>query len=116
MAKGVLLVIAPPRNTGAKGIMKSRADMMNDPEDVADQGADEDTEDAGGSGTCTVPISSISVDGTPPSVGDKVNFSIEGTVNDIQGGMASSDINTVDGEAATQDDGSNAGGQGGPES
>ncbi len=116
-------MIAPNRNAGAKGgIMQSRADMMNDPEDAADQGADEDTEGAGGgSGTCNVPISSLSVDGTPPTVGDKVNFSVEGTVNDIQGGMASIDIHTVDGEAA-QDDGSenppagNGSGAGGPES
>ncbi len=110
MAKGIVIMIAPKKNSGAKGgIMQSRADMMNDPEDQADQGADEDTEDNGGGATCSVPISSLSVDGTPPSVGDTVNFSVEGTVGNISGGIAQVDIKTIDGESAQDDSGDQAG-------
>jgi hypothetical protein len=123
MPKGIILVIAPHRNAGAKGIMQSRGSMMDDPEDQTDQGADEDTEDqgGGGTGTCSVPISAISVDGTSPAPGDKVNFSIEGIVGDVSGGMADVQIKSIDGQATENDASENSqegpgGSSGSPES
>jgi hypothetical protein len=123
MAKhGLIIMIAPHRNAGAKGIMQSRGSMMDDPEDQADQGADESTEDqGGGTGTCSVPISAISVDGTPPAPGDKVNFSVEGIVGDVSGGMADVQIKSIDGQATENDASENSqegpgGSPGSPES
>jgi hypothetical protein len=65
----------------------------------------QDAQDTGGSPYATVPIDSLSADGTPPSVGDKVNFSVEGVVKGLSGGNAEITINSVDGEAV----GGNAG-------
>ena len=58
--------------------------------------------DSMGIGAC-VPIDQISIDGVPPQKGDKVNFSIGGTVEDINGSDALVKIEDINGEAVTDE-------------
>jgi hypothetical protein len=59
----------------------------------------QDAQDTGGAPYATVPIDSLSADGTPPSVGDKVNFSVEGVVKGLSGLRAEITIGSIDGES-----------------
>ncbi len=77
-----------------------------------DDSAGPDAQDTGGGGaTCSIPMDSLSADGTPPSVGDKVNFSIEGIVQNVSGGNAEITVNSVNGEAVGGNDGSGTPGE-----
>lgn len=67
----------------------------------------------GGSGpsTVTVPLAALAVDGTNPETGDPVTFTVEGTVQDVQGDNAVVQVTKINDQdasspdASSQDDG-----------
>ena len=90
-------MIGPDKGRNMRGALGAAG--MKDSGMGAQDFAGDDTEDTSGGAEATVPIDSLSADGTPPSVGDTVKFSIEGVVQNISGGNAEIEINSVDGEA-----------------
>jgi hypothetical protein len=54
--------------------------------------------------TCTVPIDSLEQDGTPPEEGDDVSFSVDGTVQSIDGDNATIKIEAINGEPTSGSD------------
>ena len=54
--------------------------------------------------TCTIPIDSLEQDGTPPEQGDSVSFSVDGTVQSIDGDNATIKITAVNGEPVGETD------------
>jgi hypothetical protein len=48
--------------------------------------------------TCEVPVDALSESGVPPEQGDKVSYSVEGTVQSISGPTATVSIDSVNGE------------------
>ena len=57
---------------------------------------------APGSYTATIPVDSLEQDGTPPEEGDSVSFSVDGTVQSIDGDDATVKIESVNGEPVTE--------------
>jgi hypothetical protein len=53
---------------------------------------------AGGGYTCKVPLSAVEQDGVPPEQGDKVDYSVSGTVQSVSGNDATVDIESINGE------------------
>jgi hypothetical protein len=51
----------------------------------------------GGGATASVPIDALSQEGVPPSQGDDVSFSVDGTVQSVSGNSARVKINAIDG-------------------
>ena len=71
--------------------MDNSIDNMGD----GDASMDDDADD----GMISVPASSLSTgDGTPPDVGDKVTFTVEGTVTATEGGNVTVKPDTVNGD------------------
>src|SRR6266566_4766042 len=96
MAKHLIIMIGTRNKRGALG----PAGMKDSMGGMDDDSAGPDAQDTGGGGaTCSIPMDSLSADGTPPSVGDTVKFSIEGIVQNVSGGNAEITVNTVNGEA-----------------
>lgn len=52
----------------------------------------------GGAANATIPINSLAEDGVPPEEGDKVSFSVDGTVKSVSGSNATVSIDSVNGE------------------
>lgn len=52
----------------------------------------------GGASIAKVPVNSLAEDGVPPEEGDKVQCSVEGTVQSVSGGTATVSIDSVNGE------------------
>jgi hypothetical protein len=48
--------------------------------------------------TCSVPLDSLEQDGTPPAEGDSVSFSVDGTVQSIDGDNATVKIEAINGD------------------
>jgi hypothetical protein len=48
--------------------------------------------------TCDVPVNSLEEDGVPPEVGDSVDYSVKGTVQSVDGGQATVQIESINGE------------------
>jgi hypothetical protein len=48
--------------------------------------------------TCEVPVNSLAESGVPPEQGDKVQYSVEGTVQNISGPTATISIDSINGE------------------
>jgi hypothetical protein len=57
-----------------------------------------DSSDSSGT-QVTVPIDSLSVEGTPPEMGDSVSFNVEGTVKSVDGNNAVVEVTAIDGQA-----------------
>lgn len=56
-------------------------------------------DDAGGGGyTCDVPLSLLAEDGVPPAEGDTVSYSVDGTVQGVDGDSATIKIDAVNGQ------------------
>lgn len=53
---------------------------------------------AGGGYTCKVPVNSLEEDGVPPQEGDKVEYSVSGTVESVDGDDATVSIDSINGE------------------
>lgn len=87
------------------------------PDPMADSGAPPDAMPPSPSGApmgncfAAVPLSAIAIDGTPPAQGDKVDFSVSGTVTALTpDGYAKVNIDAINGEAVPAgDDASGAG-------
>jgi hypothetical protein len=47
---------------------------------------------------CTVPLDLLSEDGVPPAEGDKVSYSVDGTVQSVDGNNANVEIDAVNGQ------------------
>lgn len=64
-------------------------------DNTGDASMDDDADD----GTISVPASSLSLgDGTTPEVGDKVTFTVEGTVSSVAGGNLMVKPDTINGD------------------
>ena len=59
-----------------------------------------------GDATATVPVNSLSEDGVPPEEGDKIQCSVEGTVQSISGPNATISIDSINGEPVGEGAGS----------
>ncbi len=57
----------------------------------------------GGGYTARVPVNSLAEDGVPPEEGDKVQYSVEGTVQSVTGGTATISIDSVNGEPVAEE-------------
>jgi hypothetical protein len=57
----------------------------------------------GGGYTAKVPVNSVEESGVPPEEGDKVQFSVEGTVQSVSGGTATLSIDSVNGEPVSEE-------------
>jgi hypothetical protein len=55
-----------------------------------------------GTYTCKVPMDSLEQDGTPPEVGDDVSYSVDGTVQSIDGDDATVEIKAINGEPVSE--------------
>ena len=53
---------------------------------------------AGGGVTTQVPVNALAEDGVPPEEGDSVSFSVEGKVQSVEGGTATVEIDSINGE------------------
>ena len=67
--------------------------------------SDTGNSDSGGAQEICASLESLSVSGTPPSVGDKVEFKTEGTVTRVEGGNAYIEPETVNGSPVMSDQG-----------
>lgn len=52
----------------------------------------------GGAANATIPVNALAEDGVPPEEGDKVSFSVDGTVKSVSGNNATVSIDSVNGE------------------
>ena len=57
---------------------------------------------APGTYTCRIPLDALEADGTPPEEGDSVSYSVDGTVQSIEGDDAVVKIDSVNGEPVTE--------------
>jgi hypothetical protein len=53
--------------------------------------------------TAKVPVNSLEESGVPPEEGDKVQFSVEATVQSVSGGTATLEIDSVNGEPVSEE-------------
>src|SRR6266566_2567017 len=67
-----------------------------------DTGNADDSSDA--SATASVPLDELSVSDVPPSQGDKVNFTVDGVVQSVNGSMATIKITAINGEGLGPND------------
>jgi hypothetical protein len=58
---------------------------------------------------CTVPLDLLSEDGVPPAQGDKVSYSVDGTVQSVSGDNADVKIDAVNGQPVEGSAGEEAG-------
>jgi hypothetical protein len=56
-----------------------------------------------GAYTAKVPVNSLAESGVPPEEGDKVQFSVEGTVQSVSGSNATLSIDSVNGEPVSEE-------------
>jgi hypothetical protein len=56
-----------------------------------------------GSYTAKVPVNSLGESGVPPEEGDKVQFSVDATVQSVSGGSATLSIDAVNGEPVSEE-------------
>lgn len=56
-----------------------------------------------GAYTAKVPVNSLAESGVPPEEGDKVQFSVEATVESVSGGSATLSIDSVNGEPVSEE-------------
>jgi hypothetical protein len=56
-----------------------------------------------GAYTAKVPVNSLEESGVPPEEGDKVQFSVEATVQSVSGGTATLEIDSVNGEPVSEE-------------
>lgn len=59
--------------------------------------------DKSGSYTCRLPLSALMEGGVPPEEGDSVQFSVDGTVQSVQGDTAVVKIESVNGEPVSEE-------------
>ena len=57
----------------------------------------------GGGYTARVPVNSLAEDGVAPEEGDKIQCSVEGTVQSISGGTATVTIDSINGEPVSEE-------------
>lgn len=95
-------MIAPDKGRNMRGAMGANGMKASGWTPDNEGNEDESAEGSMAGSTATVPLDSLG--DTPPQVGDTVNFSVEGTVKSIQGSNAVIDIDTVNGDAGTNDD------------
>ena len=56
-----------------------------------------------GAYTAKVPVNSLEESGVPPAEGDKVQFSVEATVQSVSGGTATLSVDSVNGEPVSEE-------------
>jgi hypothetical protein len=60
---------------------------------------------AGSDYSCQVPLDLLSEDGVPPAQGDKVSYSVDGTVTAVTGTTATIKLDAINGEPVSGDSG-----------
>jgi hypothetical protein len=69
---------------------------------------------AGADYTCKVPLDLLSEDGVPPAQGDKVSYSVDGTVDAVTGDEATITLDAINGQPVGSDSGQEEAGEAPP--